>query len=154
MSQASAIRSITAAQTRQARHDWLRPHQLPDELVFPGDDAPDSLHAGAFLKDELVGIASVSRESPPAEDNPTAWRLRGMATSPPVRGKGYGCALVEACIAHIAARDGTMVWCHGRTSARRFYEALGFRAIGEEFDVPVTGPHYVMRRDLPLKDWR
>ena len=140
------IRPISVTEARQLRHAVLRPHQKPEELVFRGDETPDVLHVGAFEDGELVGIASVAREEFPGEPHLNAWRLRGMATLPAARRKGYGAALVRALIAHVAARGGDLIWCHGRMSALPFYRAVGFREHGEEFDVPVTGPHFVLRR--------
>ena len=73
------IRRISAAETRQVRQQVLSPIQRPDEQVYPNDDAPDTLHAGAFSDSKLVGIATVLRGAPPGETNARAWRLRGMA---------------------------------------------------------------------------
>ena len=145
------LRPITAEQTRLLRSSVLRPHQSPDELIYDGDDAPESLHLGAFLNGNLVGIASVCQESIPGEDDPTAWRLRGMAIVPEVRGQGVGRALLERCVEYIVERGGTMLWCHGRSSVAGFYQALGFELYGEEFEIEVTGPHYVMKRKLEHK---
>jgi hypothetical protein len=36
------------------------------------------------------------------------------------------------------------VWCNARTPAVGFYEKLGFSTIGEEFELPPIGPHYLM----------
>lgn len=149
---AADIRPISVTEARQLRHLVLRPHQTPDELVFRGDDAPDALHVGAFEDNKLVGIASVSREPFPGEPHLDAWRLRGMATLPEARRNGYGAALVRALIAHVAARGGNLLWCHGRTSALPFYRALGFREHGDEFEAPVTGPHFVLRRAVKPDD--
>ncbi|MBI4785571.1 MAG: GNAT family N-acetyltransferase [Chloroflexi bacterium] len=142
------IRPISAAEARPLRHIVLRPHQPPESIMYPGDDAPDSLHVGAFVDALLVGIATVVREAPPGESAPRAWRLRGMATLPQARRQGVGAALVRACLAHVAAHGGTMLWCLGRTSALAFYNSLGFQATGDEFDVPHTGPHFIMRRPV------
>ncbi len=144
------IRPITAAQARPLRHSVLRPTQAAETLIFRGDDDVDGLHVGAFVNDELVGIASVARESLPTEPTANAWRLRGMATLPQVRRQGIGAALIDACVRYVAANDGTVLWCHGRTSALDFYHALGFREQGEEFENPISGPHYVMRREIKL----
>ncbi len=143
------LHPISAVETRALRHRVLRPMQRPDELVYRGDDAPDALHAGAFCNGELIGIASVSRESPLDETNPRAWRLRGMATLPQFQRQGVGRALIDLCLAHILAHNGNLIWCHGRTSARAFYESLGFYATGDEFMAPLSGPHFVFRRTLP-----
>jgi GNAT superfamily N-acetyltransferase len=144
----SGICQITAVETLHLRQQVLRPNQRPEEQVYPNDDAPDTLHAGAFRDGKLVGIATVFRDAPPGEADPRAWRLRGMAVLPEVQGQGIGRALVEFCVAHVCAHDGDLLWCNGRTSARAFYESLGFRATGAEFDVPVSGAHFVFQRDL------
>lgn len=109
------IRPITAAETRWLRHTLLRPHQPPDTLLYPGDEAPDSLHVGAFLKGQLVGIASVTHHPFPGAPDGAGWQLRGVATVPEVRGQGYGAALVHACLDHVAIQGGTILWCNGRT---------------------------------------
>ena len=142
------IRRITAAETRQLRQQVLRPTQRPEEQIYSNDDAPDTLHAGAFCDGKLVGIATVFRDAPPGETNPHAWRLRGMAVLPEMQGQGIGRALVEFCIAHIRAHGGNLLWCNGRTSVRAFYESLELCATGAEFDLPVSGPHFLFRRQL------
>lgn len=144
----SAVRPIEARETRVLRQRLLRPHQQVYELVYPGDDASDSLHLGAFEEDELVGVASVMREPPPDGDDPHAWRIRGMATVPEARGHGHGGALLERCLTHVAAHGGTVVWCTARVMAIEFYRHHGFEVQGEPFDVPVIGTHYVMSHSL------
>jgi GNAT superfamily N-acetyltransferase len=142
------IRPISAAETHWLRHIILRPHQAPETLIFPGDEAPDSLHVGAFLKGRLVGIASVIPQPFPGKPDQSAWQLRGMAIEAEVRRQGYGSALVRACLDYVMTQGGGIVWCKGRTPAVPFYQTLGFQAWGEEFVVPVTGPHYVLWREV------
>jgi ribosomal protein S18 acetylase RimI-like enzyme len=142
------IRPITAQQTMHLRHSILRPHQKLEEQVYPYDSAPNTFHAGAFIDDKLVGIATVGRNSSPNEQNPQAWQLRGMAVIPELQRQGFGAALVRACIKHIAAHGGNELWCNGRTSASSFYRSLGFRETGDEFITPMTGPHFVFKRDI------
>jgi GNAT superfamily N-acetyltransferase len=140
------IRAITAPETRQLRHQVLRPRQAPETLVYPGDDHPLCLHLGAFQDDIMVGIASIAPEACPALPSLAAWRLRGMATVPLVQRQGYGAALIHAGIAHVRRHDGDILWCHGRTTALPFYQALGFVAVGDVFSVPETGPHVLLWR--------
>ena len=143
-----AVVTIGAEDVRPLRGRLLRPGQSADELVYPGDSLPGALHLGAYLRGDLVGIASVSPESPPGEDDDRAWRVRGMATAPEVRGAGVGGALLEACLAHVRAHGGRVAWCNARTPAVGFYQRFGFATEGEEFDIPGIGPHFVMRRAL------
>lgn len=156
-----AVRYIAATATYSLRAAVLRPGLPLEAAVFPGDTDPTTAHLGAFSGGELVGIASVYREAPPgaadagAADagavdagpaDASAWRLRGMATLPQVRGQGFGKALVAACLEHVAARGGTRLWCNARTEAVGFYRKLGFATAGDEFDIPGVGPHYMMWR--------
>jgi GNAT superfamily N-acetyltransferase len=141
------VRAIGAEKARTLRGAILRPGQRPEQLVYPDDDRPDTLHAGAFRDGALVGIATVAERPCPRHELPGPWQLRGMATAPEVRGRGYGRALITACVAHIAAHGGRTLWCNGRTSAAGFYTRLGFTAFGEEF-VTDTGPHFVFFRPV------
>lgn len=138
------VRPISAAQVRLLRHAVLRPFEAPEQIVYYGDDAADTLHAGAFIANELVGIASVCREALPGAPGAAAWRLRGMATLPANRGEGHGRALLEACFAHIRSHGGELLWCNARVVALGFYRHLGFATQGEPFEIEPIGPHYVM----------
>ncbi|MCK4873075.1 MAG: GNAT family N-acetyltransferase [Phycisphaerales bacterium] len=142
-----SIEIIPAAATRPLRQRLLRPHQRAEELVYVGDDDPDSLHLGARAPTgELVGIVTVSRTPPPNSDNDTAWRMRAMATIEPMRGRGIGRALARASIGYVAARGGRLIWCTARIPAAKFYEQLGFERRGDVFEVKRIGPHCFMER--------
>lgn len=138
------VRPISAAETRPLRQQVLRPHQRADDLVFGGDDHPDALHAGAFHRGTLIGIASVAPAPFPGTEADGAWQLRGMAVLPGAQGQGVGRALIEACVAHVRTHGANLLWCNGRTPALGFYQGLGFEAVGEEFVVPHSGPHFVL----------
>ncbi len=138
------IRLIPAEEARPLRGAILRPNLPLEKSVYPGDDAHDTLHLGAYVMDELVGVASVFHQPPPGESLSAAWRLRGMAVRTNAQGRGYGRALLEHCIAHVAKQGGTLFWCNGRTSALGFYREFGFEPRGEEFDVPDSGSHFVL----------
>ena len=84
----------------------------------------------------------------PGEDDPNAWQLRGMATLESVRGRGYGKMILDACIEHVSRKRGSVLWCNARKGAVGFYEASGFKIVGEEFDVPDIGAHFVMLRRM------
>lgn len=142
------LRPIPAAETRPLRQRVLRPHQPPEALVYPGDDAAETLHLGAYIGGEQVGVASLFCEAPPGEDEPDSWRLRGMAVTPGAQGGGHGRALLEACLAHAKAQGGARVWCNARTTASGFYLRLGFVVVGDAFELPGIGPHHLMSRAL------
>lgn len=145
-----SVRSIPGSQTRGLRHALLRPEQPPEDLAYPGDDAARTLHVGAFTDETLVGIASVFPDA--GRDEPDAWRLRGMATTPSARGQGFGSALVRACLGHVARLGGTHVWCNARTPAVGFYRSHGFVVRSDVFDLPGIGPHERMERRVTRAD--
>ena len=96
----------------------------------------------------MIGIASVYRQPPPSGDPPDAWRVRGMATEPARRGAGIGGQLLRACIAHVESRGGVLMWCNARTPAVTLYERFGFFCVGDEFELPGIGPHYLMMKRI------
>ena len=140
----AVIRSITAAEARPLRHAVLRPGLPPETTLYPGDDDADSFHAGAFVAGALVGVATLHHKPPPGEADAGAWQLRGMAVAPEQQGRGLGRALAQACGQAAAARGGTRLWCNGRVSALGFYRSLGFEPVGEVFQLPHSGPHYLL----------
>jgi GNAT superfamily N-acetyltransferase/quinol monooxygenase YgiN len=140
------IERIAATLTYPLRQAVLRPHQTADHLLYPDDDAPDTGHLGAFLQTELLGIASVYRQSPSGEVDDGLWRLRGMAVRPESQGRGIGSELLQACLDHVAEHAGNALWCNARTSAAGFYRRLGFEAVGDPFELEGLGPHFLMRR--------
>jgi predicted GNAT family N-acyltransferase len=71
-----------------------------------------------------------------------------MATDASRRNAGLGGELLEAGLARVAARGGTLVWCNARLAAAVFYGRHGFTARGDVFDIPTVGPHVVLARRL------
>lgn len=142
------IKPITAEQTHTLRHDILRPGQPPENLIYPKDDAPNTLHVGAFLDGNLVGIASVFHDAPPGKIDEGDWRLRGMAILSDVRGRGYGAELLKRCIEHVTGQGGRRLWCNARAEVVGFYTRLGFIVEGEAYELPGLGIHFFMWRLL------
>lgn len=142
------IKIVSAAETRNLRQLTLRQHQAAETLIYPGDDAGDTIHYGAFIDSELVGIASVYKSMLKDFDETESWRLRGMATIERVRGMGIGKSLMEICIEHAKKQHGKLFWCNARISAEKFYEKFGMQRTGDVFYPEDLGPHVVMKMRL------
>lgn len=148
------IRVVRAGEVYPVRHRVLRAHQTIDQVGFKEDEEEDTRHFGAFadlapdLCQKLVGVVTMIRGTKNGEGDPGAWRLRGMATVPEVRGRGFGKKLVAACMEYVRSRGGSYIWCDARMNAVGFYEALGFKVCSEVFEIKEIGPHFVMRREL------
>lgn len=142
------IRELSAADTRPVRQRVLRPHQRPEELVYPGDDDADTFHLGAVsTSGEVLAILSMYRHAqPPADpmDEPRSWRIRGMASVPEARGTGLGRLLVEQARDRVWAESPDPIWCNARENAFGFYQKLGFEIVGGIFEIEGIGPHAVM----------
>ena len=146
------ITAATAEQTWALRHKVLRPHQSLSDCQFPGDHLASSLHFVARRDDVVVGTASVYNEAEPGSPNPRAWRLRGMATDPEVRGQGFGGRLLEAVTQAVAERDGDVIWANARTGVSGFYARYGFVTVSAPFDIPDIGAHVLIRRETRLPE--
>lgn len=142
------IKEINADDTRNLRQLTLRQHQAVETLIYPGDDADDTIHYGAFIGSELVGIASLYKAKLKDLDEPESWRLRGMATVEKVRGMGIGKALMSLCVEHAKKNNGKLFWCNARTTAEKFYEKFGMKRTGDVFYPEDLGPHIVMTMKL------
>jgi len=146
------IRVISAAQTYPLRGTVLRPGQAASESIYPHDNDEGTVHFGAFEGDAVIGIASLFVKPLPEglhahiDKDTNQWQLRGMAVDERYRGQGHGRQLIDVCLSYVCEQDGRLLWCNARVSAQGFYEAAGFKTEGEEFYIPLIGPHYVMWR--------
>ncbi len=131
----------------------LRPGLPVEAAHFPEDDGP-AVHLAAESRRDpgepdreqggvIVAIGSIYPEPSPVEAVEPAWRLRGMATDPGARGRGFGTAVLRRAIEIVSDRGARLLWCNARTPAVGFYEHHGLAVHGDEFDTEV-GPHFYM----------
>lgn len=125
----------------QLREEVLRKplglHFTPEELA----KEKHNLLIGAFEEGELMGCCML------VEEEPGTVRLRQMAVINDLQGKGYGKVLMQ--FAENLARDRgyKKITMHARKNALGFYEKMGYKVIGNEFE-EITIPHYVMEKEL------
>lgn len=146
-SHAPRIRKVSAEDVYPLRLLVLRPNRTLADCVWAQDKDPDTAHFAAEIAGHIVGIASIAI-CPRESDPPNTWRLRGMATEPSKQGQGIGTMVLAACLAHARSKQGALMWCNARTSALAFYRKHGFETVGDEFETPGVGPHFVMVRKL------
>lgn len=96
---------------------------------------------GCFEEEKLEGCCLL------AETAPGIIRLRQMAVVSGLQGKGIGKVLMQ--FAENIARDRgyKKILMHARKTAVGFYEKLGYKKTGAEFE-EVTIPHYIMEKSL------
>lgn len=100
-----------------------------------------NLMMGAYEDEKMLGCCML------VEEDPTTVRLRQMAVTNDLQGKGVGKALIQ--FAENLARDHgyRKITMHARKNALGFYEKMGYQVKGDEFE-EVTIPHYVMEKEL------
>ncbi|MDL5378052.1 GNAT family N-acetyltransferase [Exiguobacterium mexicanum] len=123
------------------RHEVLRPGLPVETCYFEGDDAETTRHFAWVEDGRVVSIATVMRQSREFAGDRVPFQLRGMATAPDVAGRGIGSAFLQALHRELDADW----WCNARAIAVRFYERNGLETVGDAFDIPGIGDHYVMR---------
>ena len=96
---------------------------------------------GAFDEENMLGCCLLTKL-----DKDTV-RLRQMAVQNNLQGKGIGASMMN--FAENVARDlGFKKICmHARKSAIGFYEKLGYKINGQEFE-EISIPHFMMQKKL------
>jgi predicted GNAT family N-acyltransferase len=121
--------------------------------MFPLDKAPGTRHVGYFLNGELVGVGTIFREAEDGSTDKNVWRIRGMAVSTNIQGRGIGGKILAALITYATSQSlPGEIWCKGRVTAESFYKRFGFVQASDIFDVPPIGPHMLFRRPLEAED--
>jgi len=144
-----SIHSAKSSEVILLRHEVLRPHQTPNECHYDMDDLHETKHWKACNPaDEIIGIITLFPENLKNEKNTLGYRIRGMAISPKAQGLGVGSALLEKAIADKDLDSKGYVWCNARSTAIGFYQKNGFEIVGEPFDVPGLGEHFIAKRAL------
>lgn len=142
------IRVITPSDTYELRRALLRPHQRLNEMAWPADELPDSLHVGGYRGDNLAGIGTIHRQPMPGTAEPEAWRVRAIAIDFGHRGYGLGASILNHLIEHATVSGGRLVWANATAVSFGFFEHHGFKRRGEPFELPEIGPHYVVFAEL------
>jgi predicted N-acetyltransferase YhbS len=135
------VRSVEVSTLIDLRHRVLLPGEPRATAFFEGDHEPTTLHFGAFDDARLVGCVTIMHR--PFGGSP-AWQLRGMAVESDVQRLGVGARLIGEVDAVVASHTIRLMWCNARSPAIGFYARHGWEVTGEEFVIPIAGPHRVM----------
>ena len=136
------VKKIIAGETSKIRLEVLRKGiDLP--YKFKEDLKDDTFHLGVFYKEKLVTIATFIKNKLKDLEG-EQYQLRGMATLPEVRGKGFGKVIIEEAVKILKEKNVDFLWCNARKEVTSFYEKLNFVKLGEEFMVEKVGPHFKM----------
>lgn len=111
-----------------------------DDPAF--DDKETDVHFVALDGDEVVGVVVLVPQY-----KPNTGKLRQMATTEEVRGKGFGIQLVKALEEYAVDNGITSIVLNSRHYAVGFYEKLGYKITSDVFQ-EVGMDHYVMEKEV------
>lgn len=139
----SRILEISAQETYPLRSLVLRNSLLTAPCPFDGDLDKTTHHFACVFENEIVAIVSFYKRNNDSFGNKTMVQLRGMATHPTFSGLGFGKNLIKFSIGFFHSKV-QIIWCNAREIAIPFYEKLGFRPIGDKFEIQNIGTHILM----------
>jgi len=140
------VRRIKPEETYPIRQEVLRKNiDLP--YKFEGDIESQAMHYGCFKNEKLVSIATVIKRKN-GYFKGKQYQLRGMATLSEYQGLGLGKKLLIKLEEEVAKQSAEVLWCNARVKAVKFYEKLGFKKVGERFEIPQIGGHFIMYKKL------
>lgn len=143
------IREIAPEDTYAIRHRILRPGRPLEEVQFSGDHDSSTVHIGAFVNDELAGIATLVKNSQPDFQSKLQYQLRGMAVLPEVQGQRIGQQLLRWGESFLKEEGrAELLWCNARETAVKFYEKNDYKMHGDFFEIPNVCVHVVMYKYL------
>ena len=142
------INKVGAEKIRPLRHSELRKGQGFSTTSYLKDYEEGTFHMACIVDDEIVTCATFYAEKSMKVQSNNAYRLRGMATDSNFQRQGYARSLMIESFKELNKSDCDMVWCNARLGAVNFYKSVGFKIIGELFDIEAIGPHYYMYKEI------
>ena len=138
------IKKITYLDTFPVRSAVLRQGKPIETCFFLGDDDDDTTHFGLFLDENLIGVASVFKVKNDNFDKNKQFQLRGMAVLDGFQGLGYGNVILDEVCRFVETENADVLWFNARENAVKFYQNFGFSVLGNSFEIPEVGTHFVM----------
>lgn len=140
---------ISSKQTYRLRLEVLWQHKNSlEECRLEIDDLESTFHVGAFKNGEVVSVGTFLIQHNNEFKEEKQYRLRAMATSPKVRGENFGKQVIDFALAELKKRGVELLWCDAREVAIGFYEKMGFKTLGDFYEVPIIGKHKLMYKKI------
>ena len=143
-----SIKQINAKGTYPVRHPVLRAGRPIEDCEFSGDDLETTIHLGLYLDNTLAGVATFLKQDNTIFNTTLQYQLRGMAVLKKHQGKRLGEALLKHGETLLKKKGATLLWFNARVIAVPFYKRNGYTIIGDSFEIPKVGTHFVMYKTL------
>ena len=142
------IKKVVAEKVRPLRYSELRKGQDFSTASYIEDYELGTFHMACIVDEKIVTCASYYPEPSKKVESANGYRLRGMATDSHFQRRGYATDLMQESFQELKERNCDMLWCNARLVAVEFYKSIGFKIIGEIFDIAEIGPHYYMYKEI------
>ena len=142
------IKKINSTETIIVRHPVLRFGKPIESCHFEGDDLPTTSHFGLYFEKQLVAIISSFKVQNKLFSEENQYQIRGMAVLDEFQKKGFGEALLNYCENEIKLKKGNLIWFNARETAIGFYKKSGYKILGDRFEIPDVGPHYILFKTI------
>ena len=138
------IKKITAFETYTVRQEVLRKGKPIETCCFNGDNDSTTTHFGLFEDENIIGVVSVYKTNSLLFTDEIQYQIRGMAVLENFQNKGYGEQLLKAAEKFCWKEKANLIWFNAREKAVSFYSKLKYKIVGNSFDIPDVGIHFVM----------
>jgi ribosomal protein S18 acetylase RimI-like enzyme len=145
------VKQIQAKDCYPIRQQILWQHKNIEACGIGIDEQEGTFHLGVFLNDELVCIGSFFKQKNVLFSEQNQYRLRAMATLAEAQKQGTAKALLDFAFERLQNQNQELLWCDARIIALGFYEKMGFKKLGETYEIPLIGPHYLMWKSVKRK---
>jgi GNAT superfamily N-acetyltransferase len=136
------IKKITAEESYIVRHPVLRSGRPIQDCAFEYDDHPSSIHLGLEVEGKVISVISALPIRCENFPKLVAMRLRGIATLESYQRQGYGTQLINGIEKRLLKNKGIkLIWLNARINASDFYRKMGYKTIGNHFNIKGIGTH-------------
>ncbi|AZB42212.1 GNAT family N-acetyltransferase [Bacillus sp. FJAT-42376] len=142
------IKPIQSSEAIPLRQQVISPDLPVEESKYTGDENKETIHIGAFAKEQLVGTASFYKEQHPELSGKSMYRLRGLAIDPEHRNELRGQTLILFGENLLAQHEIDVLWCTTKISNLPYYQHLGFRETGHTFNDGEKGLQVLMVKHI------
>ena len=138
------VEIVPTHQIQALRQLVLWPHLSVSECVIEPDELESTYQMVVKHQNQVVCCGTFLKEDKANFEAHNAYRLRAMGTHPEYRNQGLGKMLIEYAMEYLQTLNVDLIWCDARIEATGFYQKMGFEKVGDIYDVPLIGPHYLM----------
>ena len=142
------ISLVKAEEVRPLRHLVLRPNLPVETTRYDLDNHKETIHLACIMNKKIISISTFYPENNSELKSKNGYRLRGMATHPKYRRMSAATKLILEGLRLLKDQKCDVLWCNARLIAVDFYQSLGFKKIGPEFNIKNIGPHFKMFKTL------